>query len=119
LPFGVGRETSIMGAKKKLSPNAQRRALVRVADKVARQRERLARLADGGAPDRPIDVISASVVETQAAGQACLRCDASCRVADHAAVTVGERRLRVVRLECSHCGTVRALYFRIVGETLN
>lgn len=108
-----------MTAKKKLSPNAQRRALARAADKLARQRERLATLADGGAPDRPIEVVSASVVEAQAAGKACLRCEAACRVVEHAAVTVGERRLRVVRLACSQCGTARAVYFRIVGEALN
>ena len=108
-----------MGAKKKLSPNAQRRARARAADKLARQRERLATLADGGAPDRPIDVVSASVIEAQAAGNACLRCAASCRVVEHAAATMGERRLRVVRLECPQCGTPRTVYFRIVGEALN
>lgn len=108
-----------MGAKKKLSPNAQRRALARAADKLVRQRERLAMLADGAAPDRPIEVVSASVVEAQAASNFCLRCEASCRVVEHAAVTLGERRLRVVRLECPQCGTARALYFRIVGEALN
>jgi hypothetical protein len=106
-------------AKKKLSNNAQRRAVARAAQKLATRREKLAALEAGGAPDRPIDVASASTVEVHARGEPCLRCGGSCRLADHTAETIGDRRLRVVTVVCPQCGARRAWYFRILHESVN
>ena len=94
----------------------ERREAARAAEKLSRQREKLAALEAGGAPDRPIDVATASVIEPQARAMACPRCGAegAARIAEHEARAVGERRLRVVRLACSRCGAERPVYFRIV-----
>jgi len=81
--------------------------------------EKLAALEPGGAPDRPIDVPSASTVEVHAKSEPCLRCGGACRVAEHTAETLDEKRLRVVTLACAQCGARRALFFRILQPSLN
>jgi hypothetical protein len=106
-------------ARHKLSPNAQRRALARAAEKLGRERERLARLEPGGAADRPIDVVSASIVESMARAGACPRCEGPVNVDEHAARTVEGRRLRIARVRCPRCGAGREIYFRIVGGEAN
>jgi hypothetical protein len=103
-------------AKRKLSPRAERRAQARAAEKVARDRERLARLEAGGAPERPIDVESPSQVEPHALGMPCLRCDGPNRLEDHAAVTVRDERLRVARMTCARCRARREVWFRLVSH---
>ena len=105
--------------RKKLSPNAERRALARAEEKLSRARERLAELDRGGAPRHPIEIVSASLVETQARSVPCPKCLGASRVDDHTAVTLEGQRLRVAHLTCTHCGARRALYFRIVGDLLN
>jgi hypothetical protein len=106
-------------ARHKLSPNAQRRALARAADKLGRQREKLGALEVGGSPERPIDVVSASLVESMARSAACLRCGSPVTVDEHAAETVKGRRLRIARVRCCQCGAPRAIYFRIAGGEPN
>jgi hypothetical protein len=106
-------------AKKHLSDRARRRAAIRAAQKLSVQREKLAALEAGGGPDRPVEVTSASAVEVHARNEPCLRCGGACRAADHAAETLGEKRLRVVTTVCAQCGARRTWYFRIVRETLN
>jgi hypothetical protein len=100
-------------AGKKLSPRAERRQRERAADKIGRARERLAHLEAGGAPDRPIDVESASQIEPYAVSMACLRCDGPNRILEHAAPTVDGQRLRVVRMACPRCGAKREVWLRI------
>ncbi len=100
-------------AKKKLSPNAQRRAAERAREKIADASEKLARLEPGGAPERPIEIETASLVEPHARSIPCLRCGHEVRVVDHEAKTIGERRLRVVRTKCTRCGAIRVFYMRI------
>ena len=94
----------------------ERREAARAAEKIARQRQKLAALEPGGAPDRPIDVATASVIEPQARAMACSRCGAegAARIAEHEARAIGERRLRVVVVSCARCGSERPVYFRIV-----
>lgn len=92
----------------------ERRRLEREAVKVARTRMKLASLEAGGAPDRPIEVTSASVVDVHAASVSCAACGApGVRVEEHVAVTTDERRLRVARVVCPRCGVRRDVYFRI------
>ncbi len=96
-------------------PRTEKREAARAAEKLASQREKLAALEPGGAPDRPIDVATASVIEPHARSLACLRCgDPGTRVEEHEAREIAGRRLRIVRIGCSQCGARRVLYFRIV-----
>jgi ribosomal protein L44E len=99
--------------KKILSARAERRAAARAADKLVRGKERLARLEEGGTPERPIEVESASQVEPHALAMRCLRCEGDNRLLEHAAETIGGERLRVVRMECPRCGTKRSVWMRI------
>src|SRR4051812_10216206 len=94
-----------------------RREQDRAAVKLAEARRKLAALEPGGAPDRPIQVTSASVVEPHALGLACLACGESTRLDEHAAVTVGGVALRCARVRCGFCGARREIWFRI-GTTL-
>lgn len=96
-------------ARRKLSPRAERRVAERTADKLTRDRERLAYLEPGGDSARPIEVESASQIEPHALALTCLRCGGPNRLEEHAAVT-GQR---VVRLACPQCGARREVWFRI------
>ena len=100
-------------AKKKLSARAARRAAVRSNEKLVRDLERLWLLSPGGSPERPIDLVSASQVETQASSTPCPLCEGALRVEEHAAVTVGASRLRVTHMICQACGARRSIYFRL------
>lgn len=95
------------------SRRAARRAAARADDKLARARERLAALEAGASPDRPIEVPTASVVEPTARSMPCPRCGAARRVDEHAAVVVGDRRLRVARVHCPACGASGQIWFRL------
>jgi hypothetical protein len=93
---------------------AERRQAARDAVKLARARTKLAAMEAGGAPDRPIDVPTASLVEPHAASLRCAACGEAVRVIEHAAVTTADaRRLRVAHVQCAQCGVARAIYFRI------
>jgi hypothetical protein len=93
----------------------ERREAARDAEKIARTRLKLAALEPGGAPDRPIEVTSASTIEPHASSMPCAVCGSlRGRVDEHIAVTLpGERRVRVVHLRCPRCGTKREVFFRI------
>lgn len=102
--------------KKKKSERAERRARERARDKLADAREKLWRLEPGGSPARPIEIASASVIESRARAEACLRCGAAVRSADHRAETIDGRRLRVVTTTCVACGGARTWYFRLGAD---
>ncbi|MCK6531631.1 MAG: hypothetical protein L6Q84_01565 [Polyangiaceae bacterium] len=104
-----------MSAKPK-RPRTARRERERASQKLGDAREKLARLEAGGAPERPLDVDSASVVEPRVRAEPCLRCGAGVRVDDHRAETIGGRRLRVVVAKCSQCGAPRTWYFRLASD---
>jgi predicted Zn finger-like uncharacterized protein len=92
------------------------RRRARVMRQVVRDRERLAALSRGGSNDRPIEVVSASVVEVRARALVCPQCAATYRVHDHRAPASG---LRAVDVTCSQCGTARTLWFRLVSAEPN
>ena len=102
---------------KKKSPRTERRESERAALKIARQREKLATLEEGGSPERPIAMESASQVEAHARSISCARCGGSLLVAEHTAETIDHARLRVARMTCPTCGARRSVYFRL--KTLN
>lgn len=99
--------------KKKERPRAERRRRMRAVDKLGDAREKLARLSAGGAPERPIEVGSASVVETTALGLGCARCEGALRLTEHGAVRTEHGVLRQVKGQCKDCRTVREVWIRI------
>ena len=80
---------------------------------LARDRERLFALERGGAPERPIEVPAASVVEVSARAVECPRCNGRHHLEEHLAVTISGNRLREARLLCRECGTRRSLWFHV------
>ena len=99
---------------KKKSPRTERRERERAAVKLAKQRERLATLEEGGLPERPIVVESASQVEVHARSMPCARCGGSLALTEHVAQTIDGARLRIARMTCAACGARRSIYFRLV-----
>lgn len=104
-----------LGQKKR----AARRAEERARDKLTRSRQRLQALEEGGSAERPIEVPSASVVETRATAERCAACDTPLGAAAHEAVIVDGARLRKVALTCPRCGLPRTMWFRIIAPALN
>lgn len=96
-----------------------RRVDERAHRSLADDRERLFQLEPGGTPGRPIEVGSASVVETHALSMPCPRCDGTHDLAEHVAITVDGVRLREVRLVCRQCGSRRSVFFRLREERPN
>lgn len=111
--------TTVMSGKRKARPRTIARNLEREQRKLLQDKLALAALTDGGSPRRPIDVESASVIETRAANFPCVACDNSCHVLEHKALVDQGERLRKVAVGCTRCGTRRHLYFRVVGSMLN
>lgn len=101
-----------MGAKK-ISARGQRRLDARELAKLVHQRQKLARLEQGGSPQNPLPVISASLVEAQAGSLPCPLCGEKLRVGEHTAETIDGARLRVAHVSCTRCGVPRSIYFRI------
>jgi hypothetical protein len=93
----------------------ERRERERALVKLSQDRERLARMEAGGAPERPIEVASASQVEVHARSLGCARCGGEPRVEEHEARVVDGRRLRVVKLVCPACGARRDVWFTLTG----
>jgi hypothetical protein len=106
-------------AKKPPRPRTEARVAERARDKTAQAAQKLWFLDAGGAPDRPIEVTTAAVIEARAASARCPLCFGELRVADHEALTVAqaggvtEKPLRVVTLRCFRCGATQRLYFHI------
>jgi hypothetical protein len=100
--------------KHKLSPRGQRRAAERAAVSLAKDRVRLAELEPGGAPERPLVVTSASVIDGRARDTLCAVCEAGLELEDHEVVAHASGSLRRARLVCKECHTPRTIWFRIV-----
>lgn len=109
-------------AKKKArteSARTQRRALERVEKSLAKDRQRLFELEVGGSAARPLEVSSASVVETHALGVPCPLCGGAHELLEHVALVHGGVRLRAAHLRCRQCGSRRTLFFRLVEAKPN
>lgn len=100
-------------------PRAQRRAESRRDAKVVRDRERLAALEPGGSPSRPIEVVTAALVEPKARSMPCAVCGEAVRVADHTAETVNGVALRLAHVACPSCDHARVVYFAVRPVMLN
>jgi hypothetical protein len=99
----------------KLSKRGVKRADERAAVQLAKDRVRLAELSPGGAPQRPLAVESASLVEVRAKETPCAVCEARLDLKDHDAVD----GLRRVRLVCKECHVERVIWFRLDLPRLN
>lgn len=108
-----------MSAKKKSSVRAERRTLEREVRKQIDRKDRLAELSPGGAPERPIAVETAALVEPMARSSLCPRCDGAVRVEDHSARSDSGRTLRVVQVSCVSCGSTREVFFVIAPRVLH
>jgi hypothetical protein len=91
----------------------ERRAAAREAVKLTRDLERLAQHATGGAPERPIMIVTPSELEVHVASTRCPLCEGPLELEEHAAETIGTRRLRLARVKCRACGSRRTLYFQL------
>jgi hypothetical protein len=104
---------------KRRPARSERRAQERRVRDAIDDRLRLAALEEGGAPSRPIEVESASVIEITASSMPCVACGGRVRVEDHAARTIDDVPLRVVRVRCAACGRPRTFHFRVVTRLPN
>lgn len=96
-----------------MATRRERRERERAHAKVARDRDRLAKLLPGGSADLPIEIQSASVVEVQARSTPCPLCGGELRLEEHVARPHAGDMLRVARVRCFQCGVARELFFRI------
>jgi hypothetical protein len=94
------------------------RARRRAQQEHVRDLERLARLAPGGTPARPLEVDTPPLVDVMAGAATCPLCGGGYRLDEHAAETIDGVRLRVARVTCTSCGIARPIYFRL-RELLN
>ncbi|MDX2088727.1 MAG: hypothetical protein SFX73_12800 [Kofleriaceae bacterium] len=79
-------------------------------------RELLLALEPGGARERPIEVISAAVIEPRVANLACPHCGGTYRIHEHEREAPSLRR---VDAACRVCSAARSIWFRLVPDELN
>jgi hypothetical protein len=96
-------------------PRTERRARERTALKLVRDRQKLAALMPGGAPEHPIVVTSTAVIPGRARGTRCPLCDGALRLDDETAETRGGRLLRAAHVTCVVCGVARRLWFHVTS----
>ena len=102
-------------AKKPKRARAERREADRAQEKLAHAARKLVALEPGGSPDRPLEIESASVVETDAGSQPCSVCGGAALVLDHRVLEHQGRRLRVAALRCKQCGEAWNRYYWIAA----
>lgn len=103
----------------KRSERTLRREGERASTRLQEDRERLFALEPGGRIERPIEALSAAVIEAHATSVACPRCGGSQEVVEHLALVHQGVRLRETKLRCRQCGSQRSVWFKIVGSSLN
>ncbi len=98
---------------KKGRPRTERRVRERAARQLVRDRQKLASLVPGGAPDRPIGVVSTSVIPVRARATPCPLCDGALRLDDETADSRTGTLLHAAHVTCVSCGVGRVLWFRV------
>lgn len=98
---------------------SERREKDRATAKLGKDLERLWKLGPGGAAEQPIVITSPSEVEVRAKSTRCPICQGELRIEEHAAETLGSRRLRVARVACVICRARRSIYFQLHATMLN
>jgi hypothetical protein len=103
----------------KRSERTLRREGERATTRLQEDRERLFALEPGGRIERPIEALSAAVIEAHATSVPCPRCGGGLEVVEHTALVHDGVRLREAVLRCRQCGSPRSLWFKIVGNNPN
>lgn len=107
LVFEIGRRLYLTSKADAARAGIEREAAARIEEATA---------LPGATPERAVEVVSASVIEAQAAAQPCPVCEHGMRVEGHAVdTTLAEEPLRVVTLACKRCGHRRPYYARVRG----
>jgi hypothetical protein len=96
-----------------------RREHERDLKKLVRDKARLAELEVGGAPERPIEVDSPSVIPVRARSTPCPLCGGELRLEEETAEVRHGVRLRAARMTCALCGVGRQLWFRLGSGGMN
>jgi hypothetical protein len=97
-------------------PRTERRQAARALRKDIHDRQRLAASGPGGAPDRPLRISSASVIESRARSVPCIQCGGQLDLVHHGAEGASLRRLELV---CRLCHAPRELWFLIETPAAN
>jgi hypothetical protein len=100
-------------------PRRQQRERDRALRREVRRVEQLAGKLPGASPDNPIDVASASLVETQARATACVQCGGELELRGDRATSTPRGVLREIALACRRCHAPRTLWFRITPPAAN
>jgi hypothetical protein len=100
-------------------PRRKQREQERALRKEVRRTEKLAGELPGGAPDRPIDVGSASVVEGKARSTPCVQCGGELDLRHDRATSTARGILREIALLCRRCHAPRTLWYRILPPAAN
>jgi hypothetical protein len=106
-------------SKKPPRPRAARRAAAQASRRAVERVEKLGTHLPGGAPERPLRVTSASVIEVRARGMRCLVCDGELELRAHVSEAEGPGDVRRVELACRACGRARRLWFRVEESLAN
>jgi hypothetical protein len=94
-------------------PRRRRREEGRAVRKAVRNTERLADLLPGADAARPIEVVSASVVEVRARATPCVECGGELDVHGDRADSTARGVLREMEMGCRRCHSRRTLWFRV------
>jgi len=100
-------------------PRRTRREQERALRKVVRRTEGLAEKLPGGAPERPIDVASASVIDEKARATPCIQCGGDLERLGDRATSTARGVVREIALVCRRCHAPRTQWFRIVPPSPN
>jgi hypothetical protein len=74
---------------------------------------RIAALAPGASPERPLAVASFAAIEEEIEGRVCGRCGGRFVNLGERSARDGDRLLRVVRLECAGCEDLGWIHFDV------
>jgi hypothetical protein len=94
-------------------PRRARREQDRVLRKDVQRREQLAGALPGGAPEHPIDVAAASVIEVKARATRCPQCGGELQLRGDRAQPTPRGLLREIAVACRLCHAPRSLWFRV------
>jgi len=100
-------------------PRRKRREEERALRKQVRRAEARAGELPGGAPELPIDVASASVVEGKARATPCIQCGGDLELRGDRATSTARGLLRELAVRCRVCHAPRTLWFRIAPPSAN
>jgi hypothetical protein len=94
-------------------PRRKQRERDRALRKEVRRTEKLAADLPGASPGHPLDVPSASVIDTKARATPCIHCGGDLDPRGDRATSTARGILREVALVCRRCHAPRTLWFRI------